>query len=150
MDDCTSRESDDDLGSGGGHGHVEGGQGGGAVRVHTDVEAVIEGRLTADGGQGECVSEAVEYFEDYTLPTEVRHKYRVSRPGGGGGSGGSIWITSPRVVGRGLISAVGGNVSKWCEAQRSALRPSPGQDPTVTVVVYRLPSLCTASCLLHD
>ena len=57
--DCDTR-SNLDLGSGGGHGKVEGGQGGGAIRIHMDVEAVIEGRVSADGEDSACIQVETE------------------------------------------------------------------------------------------
>ena len=118
-----------ELGSGGGHGLVQGGQGGGAVRVHTDVEVVIDGTISARGEDSACV----DVMQDYNvlavqpgvggIPAEApllleRQQVAISQPGGGGGGGGTIWITSPRVVGVGLISATGGSANRSCDIVR--------------------------------
>jgi len=79
------------LGSGGGYGigpgthQCNGGAGGGAIKISTDGELVINGTLTANGSNATC-----------------EH--------GGGGSGGSIYLISRLFSGAGSISAHGGSV----------------------------------------
>jgi len=151
--DCDTR-SNLDLGSGGGHGKVEGGQGGGAIRIHMDVEAVIEGRVSADGEDSACIQVETEgpvldRWDQRPYPglnnkftcftgtkvriltltrlagdvrsetplfdkTSSRYKYMAPMSGGGGGSGGSIWIIAPRIVGHGVVSATGGSANRSC------------------------------------
>jgi hypothetical protein len=84
------------------------------VRLHTDVEVVIEGRVSADGEDGACVQVERYGVLDLTVPP-----YKISLPAGGGGSGGSVWITSERVIGTGTVSVVGGSVTRGCEAERT-------------------------------
>lgn len=76
-------------GSSGGGGDTAGGTGGGAIRINVTGNVNIAGTLSADGGDS------------------------ASNPGccqvtGGGGAGGSIWITSSTISGTGLLSAKGG------------------------------------------
>ncbi|HWD19456.1 MAG TPA: carboxypeptidase-like regulatory domain-containing protein [Verrucomicrobiae bacterium] len=72
------------LGSGGGHllPNSIGGSGGGAIKL-TAISLVVDGSISADGGNG-------------------------SGTGGGGGAGGSLWITATNILGRGSFSADGG------------------------------------------
>ena len=118
-----------ELGSGGGHGLVQGGQGGGAVRIHTDVEVVVDGAITARGEDSACVDVVVEDTVPAVrpgpsgMPAEApmlvqRRQFTVSQPGGGGGGGGTIWITSPRIVGAGVVSAAGGSANRSCDIVR--------------------------------
>jgi len=84
-----------DLGSGAGGGlavtrRFYGGSGGGAIRIVATESVQIDGEISADGDSG-----------------PGQNKYGIMC-GGGGGSGGSIWITAPVVSGSGLLSAVGG------------------------------------------
>jgi hypothetical protein len=58
-------------------------QGGGAIRLQVGGPLTIEGRLTANGNAA--------FFE-----------------GAGGGSGGSVWVTTSQIDGSGLIAAGGG------------------------------------------
>ena len=74
----------DRLGSGGGaHNDVDGGDGGGYVRIVASSAVVVDGAVRADGGIAGA-SQA------------------------GMGSGGSIWITTSRLAGTGTITANGG------------------------------------------
>jgi hypothetical protein len=61
-----------------------GGWGGGAVRVIVTGTLQMDGRISANGGNG-------------------------SGLGGGGGSGGAVWVSAGTLAGAGLISANGGN-----------------------------------------
>ena len=73
-----------DLGSGGASYEISGGEGGGSVRLNISGTLVIDGSVTANGGNG----------------------------GGGisgGGSGGSIYITAENLQGSGYIRANGGD-----------------------------------------
>jgi hypothetical protein len=70
-----------ELGSGGGH-FSNGGSGGGAIRLSVNGTLTVDGNLTADG------NDAATY--------------------GGGGSGGSVYLTVGTLVGGGTISANGG------------------------------------------
>jgi hypothetical protein len=60
----------------------QGGQGGGAVRLHTDVEVIVEGRVSADGEDNACVQVERYGEKDLKIPP-----YKISVPAGGGGSG---------------------------------------------------------------
>ena len=74
-----------ELGSGGGNGYsgtYTGGSGGGAIRLKVYGSLIVNGPIAADGAGA----------------------YRA-----GGGSGGSIWITTQSLSGPGLIRANGGN-----------------------------------------
>lgn len=65
----------------------DGGRGGGSVRViASHVETAKHGTITANGGPGQ-------------------HRHGTY---GGGGSGGSLWVTARRLRGRGTLSANGG------------------------------------------
>ncbi len=76
------------LGSGGGGGHSGiGGNGGGAIRLDVGGVLRVDGAVNADG------NDAVD-------GTSNR---------GGGGSGGSIWITAGELHGEGVITANGGS-----------------------------------------
>jgi hypothetical protein len=71
-------------GSGGaGASYLNGGAGGGALRLNVIGTFVLNGRLSANGGNGD--------------------------PGGGGGSGGTLYVGVNRLMGNGLISANGGS-----------------------------------------
>ena len=73
-----------DFGSGGASYEISGGEGGGSVRLNISGTLVIDGSVTANGGNG----------------------------GGGisgGGSGGSIYITAENLQGSGTIRANGGD-----------------------------------------
>lgn len=75
------------LGSGGGGdgNGATGGSGGGALQLMIGGSLQVDGRISADGKLSGLFGEV-----------------------GGGGSGGSIWITSTNISGPGLISARGG------------------------------------------
>src|SRR6266850_535490 len=85
-----------DWGSAGGTGHDAwsgspypigpGGDGGGALRVQVAGQLLVNGRISADGGDGQ--------WAWYT---------------GGGGSGGSVWIDAGQLGGTGTIRARGGS-----------------------------------------
>jgi len=71
-------------GNGGGYGYAPyGGAGGGALRLTVTGALTVNGRISADGRNGELSS--------------------------GGGSGGSLWITAGTLTGSGVISANGGS-----------------------------------------
>jgi hypothetical protein len=75
-----------DRGSGGGAGSGTfsgGSEGGGALRLSVGSTLLVDGRLVADGGQGQ-------------------------QDDSGGGSGGSVWVTANTITGSGLVSADGG------------------------------------------
>ncbi|MCP5058760.1 MAG: hypothetical protein GY937_18825 [bacterium] len=75
------------LGSGGGsNGNTDGGDGGGCVRIQTTVDVIVDGAIRANGSIG---------------------------AGGlsGMGAGGSVWITTGRLAGTGVIQADGGDRS---------------------------------------
>ncbi|MCD6528247.1 lamin tail domain-containing protein [bacterium] len=74
-----------DLGSGGGN---NGGAGGGAIIINVKDTLTLNGTISANGENGEA-----EYYW-----------------GRGGGSGGSIYITTNNFLGSGSITANGGNV----------------------------------------
>jgi hypothetical protein len=74
------------LGSGGGGGYPDrgrGGEGGGAVHLVVESELALDGRISANGGEG---------IGTY-----------------GGGSGGSVWIESGTLSGQGRVEALGGS-----------------------------------------
>ena len=78
------------LGSGGGvfnNVYYRGGSGGGALELNLTGTITIDGTLSADGSNGNYYGGADS----------------------GGGSGGSVWITSGTLSGSGVISAHGGN-----------------------------------------
>jgi hypothetical protein len=81
-----SQSSPTTYGSGGGMypSYSMGGAGGGAIRLNVSGFLQVDGRISANGGNG-------------------------SGTGGGGGSGGSIWVTSGILTGSGSITANGGN-----------------------------------------
>jgi hypothetical protein len=82
-----------DLGSGGGsagHAGIQGGPGGGAMKLIVSGTLTIDGVLSANGING-----------------GVWDAYSQSQ--GGGGSGGSIWITAGALAGSGSITANGGS-----------------------------------------
>jgi len=74
-----------EFGSGGGgySSLYTGGAGGGAVRLNVSGALVVNGRISANGGDG-------------------------LGQGAGGGSGGSVWLTAGTLAGAGIISANGG------------------------------------------
>jgi len=75
------------LGSGGGgngNGQSLGGQGGGALQVTVAGTLQVDGRISANGGNGAGVA-------------------------GGGGAGGSLYLNAATLAGAGSITAVGGN-----------------------------------------
>ena len=73
-----------DRGSGGGYSpNTLGGAGGGAVRLNVTGSLLVNGRISANGGDGIA-------------------------QGSGGGSGGSVWLTVGTLAGAGVISANGG------------------------------------------
>ncbi|NLF22279.1 MAG: hypothetical protein GX590_03880, partial [Lentisphaerae bacterium] len=81
------------LGSGGaGDGSTPqyGGSGGGALILAAGGRAVVEGSLTAHGGDA----------NPGTAPSTTSRA--------GGGSGGSVWLVAPAIAGRGAIGADGG------------------------------------------
>ncbi len=71
------------IGAGGG-----GGGGGGAIVIASSTKIVVNGTITANGGNGD--------------------KGSCYSAGGGGGSGGAIRLIAPTISGNGIISAVGG------------------------------------------
>jgi len=77
-----------DLGSGGGSagvcGPCPGGAGGGAIELTVHGTLLLNGQLNANG-----------------------------KPGAGGGSGGSVWLTVGRLIGEGSIDADGGATGTW-------------------------------------
>ena len=81
-----SQTSPTTYGSGGGTYplYSVGGAGGGAIQFYVSGILQVDGRISANGGNG-------------------------SGTGGGGGSGGSIWLTSGILAGSGSITANGGN-----------------------------------------
>jgi hypothetical protein len=78
--------SPSDYGSGGGYVSTFsiGGSGGGAIQLNVGGILQVDGRISANGGNG-------------------------SGTGGGGGSGGSIWLTTGILIGSGSITVNGGN-----------------------------------------
>lgn len=75
----------DRLGAGGGaENNIDGGHGGGYVRIIASAEVAVHGAIRADGAQ-------------------------ASASRAGMGAGGSLWISTSRLVGSGSISADGGN-----------------------------------------
>jgi hypothetical protein len=81
-----STTSPNNPGSGGGSysPYSAGGAGGGAIRLNVSGILQLDGRISANGGNG-------------------------SVSGGGGGSGGSIWLTVGTLSGAGFITANGGS-----------------------------------------
>ena len=81
-----------DLGSGGGrtYGGTLGGAGGGLIHLTVGGTLTVDGSLTSDGNNGN---------------TSGSGTWRMS---GGGGSGGSLYITAGTIAGSGVISANGG------------------------------------------
>lgn len=77
-----------DLGSGGGLADSVAGTGGGAITLHVLDTLMLNGVITANGGNAGGVG--------------------CSRAGSGGGSGGSVFITTARLQGTGAVSADGG------------------------------------------
>jgi len=162
-----------ELGSGGGHGKVEGGQGGGAIRIHMDVEAEIHGSVSADGEHSACTQVQVEgpvldRWDERPFPGDItpetplfdktssRYKYLVPQSGGGGGSGGSIWIIAPRITGHGVVSAVGGSANRSCHTVSAVTSGGAGgggrialdyrvSSANLRVVSHGGTSLCTAA-----
>lgn len=87
-----------DAGSAGGHGSASatgGGYGGGVVRLTVLDRATVDGTISADGWKP---VEGVSGFNGYSS---------------GGGSGGSIWIMTPRLFGAGWLKASGGNAGSF-------------------------------------
>jgi len=87
-----------DLGSGGGNATnryrtEDGGAGGGAVRLTVGGTFTLEGTLTANGMAG--------HWGGLSLPAA-----------GGGGSGGSVYVTADTITGSGTVSADGGDGGK--------------------------------------
>ncbi len=82
-----SADAPDQLGSGGGEvvGYPYGGAGGGAVLLQAVENLIIDGTLSANGGNGTGRS--------------------------GGGSGGSLWLMAARIAGGGTVTADGGSGS---------------------------------------
>ncbi len=77
------------LGSGGGSNHdAFGGKGGGAMRLIVNGELILNGTISANGSAGQ---------------TNWENGYA-----GGGGAGGSIWITAAALSGSGKVQANGG------------------------------------------
>lgn len=74
------------LGSGGGNDTSRGGAGGSAIKLIIENELLINGLVSANGGPG----------------------LNVGSYGGGGGSGGSIWIDTTTINGSGIIRVNGG------------------------------------------
>jgi hypothetical protein len=82
------------LGSGGGSNHdAFGGRGGGAIRLIVNGELILNGTISANGGAGQTNWE--------------------SGYAGGGGAGGSIWITAAALSGSGKVQASGGRGGYW-------------------------------------
>jgi hypothetical protein len=81
-----SQTSPTTFGSGGGMfaTYSPGGSGGGAVQLNVSGVLQVDGRISANGGDG-------------------------SGNGGGGGSGGSIWLMAGTLAGSGSVAANGGN-----------------------------------------
>jgi hypothetical protein len=81
-----SQTSPTTYGSGGGTypSYSAGGAGGGAIQLNVSGILQVDGRLSANGGNG-------------------------SGSGGGGGAGGSLWLTTGTLIGSGSITANGGN-----------------------------------------
>ena len=92
-----------DLGSGGAAGSIplQGGRGGGRVRVRWPGLLRIDGRVSANGQNGTC---------SYRLAKNVTMK----EYSGGGGAGGSVQIIANQIRGRGLLEATGGHSPKKC------------------------------------
>lgn len=85
-----------DLGSGGGITWQNlGGAGGGAIKLTVSDNFILNGKITANGEDGETL---VSQGETYS---------------GGGGSGGSVYIITSKLAGSGLISANGGKGGGW-------------------------------------
>ena len=87
-----SQEEPVALGSGGGsagYGGVQGGLGGGVVKLVVAGTLTIDGLISANGTDG-----------------GINYSYSDSQ--GGGGSGGSIWLIADHVAGAGSITANGG------------------------------------------
>lgn len=86
-----------DLGSGGGRGwytsqmRTPGGSGGGLVSLHVGGILTLNGDIRADGNKGGGGHVYLAYWS------------------GGGGSGGSIWLSVGELAGSGTVSAIGGN-----------------------------------------
>ncbi|NUL82270.1 MAG: hypothetical protein HUU60_06055 [Armatimonadetes bacterium] len=86
-----------EMGSGGGAGNNgvdPPGAGGGALRLTVGGQLKVDGRILANGGT--C-------FSNW----------------GGGGSGGSLWISVGQLSGSGSMQVLGGNVSSICDGDRA-------------------------------
>lgn len=80
-----------DFGSSGGNGSSRGGSGGGRVRINVTGTATVNGTINVDGGVSGNVPGGC-----------------CSIISGGGGSGGSIWITASTISGSGSLFSRGG------------------------------------------
>ena len=56
--------------------------------------------------------------------TSSPYKNMAPKSGGGGGSGGSIWIIAPRIIGHGVVSATGGTANRSCHTVPSTHPPT--------------------------
>lgn len=96
------------LGSGGGAscgGGGKGGAGGGGIIMNITNTAVLHGNISASGGNGLSAS------------CNAANQGSFVR-GGGGGSGGSIYIRTVKLEGEGTFSALGGNAGARLTGQR--------------------------------
>ncbi|MGI5841214.1 MAG: fibronectin type III domain-containing protein [Patescibacteria group bacterium] len=84
--------SPDLLGSGGGHHGYAAGHGGGVIKISIGATATLNGVISANGGNGGL-------YDNYH--------------GNGGGSGGSIWVTTETLIGSGSVTANGGNTANY-------------------------------------
>ena len=95
---------------------------------------MLDGRVTANGEDSACTEvlrqgPVLDKWDQRPYPGDIRPEtppmdktssvYTYTEPiaGGGGGSGGSIWIIAPRVTGHGVISAAGGSANRSCHTE---------------------------------
>ena len=101
------------FGSGGGHGggnsKARGGRGGGRIRISSQ-NLTVHGRVTADGASTECVGAVRSFYAG----NRVDKEFVAGAHSGGGGAGGSIWISSDQVFGSGGLHARGGSARGNC------------------------------------
>jgi hypothetical protein len=105
------------IGGAGGGGHrlshrekmIGGGAGGGAILIAATQTIQIDGRISADGGQGSVGNSWEEEGGD-------------DEKGSGAGSGGAIRLVCDTVQGRGVVSAVGGKNDRTAKGGFGRLR----------------------------
>ena len=138
-----------------------------------DVEVRIEGRVSADGEDSACAEiprqgPILDRWDQQPYPGDIRpespksdktsghYTYMEPVPGGGGGSGGSIWVVAPRVVGSGLLSVVGGSANRSCHSVSAVTSGGGGgggrialdyvvSSADLRIQAYGGTSLCTAA-----